>query len=65
MDINLSHNSDSFTYGPKGEYRFASLPDVPTGNFELYLQSFGQSTSRRLRQRTRFSPRISFAPPVA
>jgi hypothetical protein len=44
VDINISHNSDSFTYGPKGEYRFGSLTDVPSGNFELYLQSFGQST---------------------
>jgi hypothetical protein len=44
VDINISRNSDSFTYGPKGEYRFATLPDVVTGNFELYLQSFGQST---------------------
>jgi hypothetical protein len=43
-DINISHNSDYFTYGPKGEYRFASLADVAAGNFELYLQSFGQST---------------------
>ena len=44
VDINISHNADSFTYGPKGEYRFADLTDVPSGNFELYLQSFGQST---------------------
>jgi hypothetical protein len=44
VDINVSHNADSFTYGPKGEYRFADLTDVPSGNFELYLQSFGQST---------------------
>jgi len=44
VDINVSHNADSFTYGPKGEYHFASLTDVPSGNFELYLQSFGQST---------------------
>ena len=44
VDVNISHNSDSFTYGPKGEYRFADLTDVPSGNFELYLQSFGQST---------------------
>jgi len=43
VDINLSHNADSFTYGPKGEYRFADLTDVPSGTFELYLQSFGQS----------------------
>ncbi len=44
VDINISHNADSFTYGPRGEYRFADLTDVPSGNFELYLQSFGQST---------------------
>ncbi|MGC2196292.1 MAG: TonB-dependent receptor [Terriglobales bacterium] len=44
VDINISRNADSFTYGPKGEYRFATLADVPSGNFELYLQSFGQST---------------------
>jgi hypothetical protein len=44
LNINLSHNADSFTYGPKGEYRFADLTDVPSGTFELYLQSFGQST---------------------
>ena len=44
VDINISHNSDYFTYGPKGEYRFGSLTDVPSGNYELYLQSFGQST---------------------
>ncbi len=44
VDINRSHNADSFTYGPQGEYRFADLTDVPSGNFELYLQSFGQST---------------------
>ena len=43
-DINISHNNDFFIYGPKGEYRFATLADVPTGNFELYLQSFGKST---------------------
>ncbi len=44
VDVNISRNADSFTYGPKGEYRFGSLNDVATGNFELYLQSFGQST---------------------
>ncbi len=44
VDINISHNSDYFTYGPKGEYRFGSLDDVASGNYELYLQSFGQST---------------------
>ena len=44
VDVNISHNADSFTYGPKGEYRFADLTDVPSGNFEIYLQSFGQST---------------------
>jgi Carboxypeptidase regulatory-like domain/TonB dependent receptor len=44
VDINISRNNDFFIYGPKGEYRFATLADVPAGNFELYLQSFGQST---------------------
>ncbi len=44
VDVNISHNADSFTYGPKGEYRFSDLTQVPSGNFELYLQSFGQST---------------------
>lgn len=44
IDVNISHNNDFFIYGPKGEYRFATLADVPTGNFELYLQSFGKST---------------------
>ena len=43
MDLNINHDSDYFVYGPKGEYRFASLADVPSGNFELYLQSFGQT----------------------
>ncbi len=42
VDININRNADSFTYGPKGEYRFADLTQVPTGNYELYLQSFGQ-----------------------
>jgi hypothetical protein len=45
VDINLNHDSDYFIYGPKGEYRYASLADVPTGNFELYLQAFGQPTA--------------------
>ncbi|HEY8714883.1 MAG TPA: TonB-dependent receptor, partial [Candidatus Acidoferrum sp.] len=45
VDINVNHDSDYFVYGPKGEYRFASLADVPSGNFELYLQSFGQTTA--------------------
>src|SRR5713226_5514398 len=43
VDINLSHNADSFTYGPKGDYRFADLTDVPSDTLELDLQSFGQS----------------------
>jgi hypothetical protein len=43
-DVNLSHNSDYFIYGPKGEYRFSDLTQVPSGNFELYLQSFGKPT---------------------
>jgi hypothetical protein len=45
VDINVNHDRDYFIYGPKGEYRFASLQDVATGNFELYLQSFGQTTA--------------------
>src|SRR5229473_1437756 len=45
VDININHDSDYFVYGPKGEYRFAVLTGVATGNFELYLQSFGQSTA--------------------
>jgi len=45
VDININHDSDYFVYGPKGEYRFAKLSDVATGFFELYLQSFGQSTA--------------------
>ena len=45
VDVNINHDSDYFVYGPKGEYRFGSLTDVATGNFELYLQSFGQSTA--------------------
>ena len=36
--------TDYFVYAPKGEYQFASLADVATGSFQLYLQSFGQST---------------------
>ena len=45
MDVNINHDSDYFVYGPKGEYRFAGTTDVATGNFELYLQSFGQTTA--------------------
>lgn len=45
VDININHDRDFFIYGPKGEYQFASLADVPTGNFQLYLQSFGQTTA--------------------
>jgi hypothetical protein len=45
VDININHDSDYFVYGPQGEYRFANLSDVATGNFELYLQSFGQTTA--------------------
>ena len=45
VDININRDSDYFVYGPKGEYRFGSLNDVVTGNFELYLQSFGQTTA--------------------
>jgi hypothetical protein len=45
VDININHDRDYFVYGPKGEYQFASLADIPAGNFQLYLQSFGQSTA--------------------
>jgi hypothetical protein len=44
VDVNDNHDLDYFVYGPAGAYFFASLPDVAAGNFELYLQSFGQST---------------------
>jgi len=44
VDININHDRDYFVYGPKGDYHFAGLADVPTGAFEFYLQSFGQST---------------------
>ncbi|HWX56850.1 MAG TPA: TonB-dependent receptor [Verrucomicrobiae bacterium] len=45
-EFNLNHERDYFVYGPKGEYRFADLPSVAAGAFELYLQSFGQSTAK-------------------
>lgn len=45
VDINYNHDSDYFLYGPKGEYVFGSLADVATGNYQLYLQSFGQTTA--------------------
>jgi hypothetical protein len=44
FDINYNRDTDYFLYGPKGEYQFASLTDVATGAFQLYLQSFGQTT---------------------
>ena len=44
VDININHDLDYFVYGPDGEYQFASLADVATGNFQIYLQSFGKST---------------------
>ncbi len=44
VDINVNDDQDYFVYGPDGEYQFASLQDVATGNFQLYLQSFGKST---------------------
>ena len=46
VDINVNHDRDYFVYGPKGEYRFGSLADVPSGAFELYLQSFGETTAK-------------------
>ncbi len=45
LDLNFNNDRDYFVYGPKGAYFFASLADVPAGNFEFYLQSFGQATS--------------------
>jgi hypothetical protein len=45
VDINYSHDSDYFLYGPKGVYQFGSLADVATGNYQLYFQSFGQTTA--------------------
>lgn len=45
-DFNFSSERDYFVYGPKGEYRFADLQSVTTGAFELYLQSFGQTTAK-------------------
>lgn len=57
VDINLNHDRDYFVYGPHGAYFFAGLTDIgglpnpdptqviPPGNFEFYLQSFGQSTT--------------------
>ncbi len=45
-DFNRSQERDYFVYGPKGEYRFADLPSVVSGAFELYLQSFGENTVR-------------------
>jgi Carboxypeptidase regulatory-like domain/TonB dependent receptor len=45
VDINMNQDRDYFIYGPKGEYQFATLADVPEGNFQLYLQSFGQTTA--------------------
>lgn len=45
-DFNVNHERDYFVYGPKGEYRFADLASVATGAFELYLQSFGQTTAK-------------------
>lgn len=44
LDINYNRDTDFFIYGPKGEYQFGSLVDVASGAFQLYLQSFGQST---------------------
>ncbi len=46
VDINVNHDRDYFVYGPKGEYRFSDLPSVASGAFELYLQSFGQTTAK-------------------
>jgi hypothetical protein len=45
VDVNLNQDTDYFVYGPSGEYQFGSLADIPSGNFQLYLQSFGQTTA--------------------
>lgn len=45
VDINYNRDTDYFLYGPKGEYQFGTLADVATGSFQLYLQSFGQTTA--------------------
>jgi len=53
IDVNVNHDRDYFVYGPHGAYFFSSLLDVggdvasgvPAGNFEFYLQSFGQSST--------------------
>jgi hypothetical protein len=44
IDINYNRDTDYFLYGPKGVYQFGSLTDVATGAFQLYFQSFGQTT---------------------
>jgi hypothetical protein len=46
LDINYNRDSDYFLYGPKGEYQFATLTAVSTGAFQIYLQSFGQTTAQ-------------------
>jgi hypothetical protein len=46
VDINYNRDTDYFLYGPKGEYQFGTLADVATGSFQLYLQSFGQTTAK-------------------
>lgn len=43
-DFNYNRDLDYFVYGPHGEYQFRSLADIPTGNFQFYLQSFGKDT---------------------
>jgi hypothetical protein len=45
IDINVNHDSDYFLYGPKGVYTFQDLPSVATGNYQFYLQSFGETTT--------------------
>jgi len=53
IDVNVNHDRDYFVYGPHGAYFFSSVLDVggevasgvPAGNFEFYLQSFGQSST--------------------
>jgi hypothetical protein len=45
VDVNVNHDSDYFLYGPKGVYTFQDLPSVATGNYQFYLQSFGETTT--------------------
>jgi hypothetical protein len=45
VDINYNRDTDYFLYGPKGVYTFGTLADVATGAFQVYAQSFGETTA--------------------